>query len=142
MAFDTREFSFADVKVSLLGVNLTGLRGLTYKKSFEKELVYAQGNNPKAIQRKNKKFEGSLMLLKSDYDLLNRAAIAAGYDDLTEVPGHLINITCVYAISDTAKNSTVVLQNVEFTEAEDGMKQEDSFKEITLPFIYLRQKAA
>lgn len=142
MAFDSREFSFADVKVSLLGVNLTGLRGLTYKKSFEKELVYAQGNSPKAIQRKNKKFEGTLTVLKSDYDLLHKAAIAAGYSDITEVPGHLINITCVYEITDTLKVNTTSLINVEFTEIDEGMKTGDSFKEMALPFIYLRQKAA
>jgi hypothetical protein len=141
MAFDSREYEFADIKVSMLGIELSGLRGLTYKKSQEKELVYGAGNQPKAIQRGNKKYEGTLMLLKSDYDLLNLAARSAGYEDLTDVPGRLIDVTCVYQKSDDAAQLSVdTLQNLEFTEFEDGQKQGDKFKEISLPFIFLRLK--
>ena len=138
--FDSREFEYADVKVSLLGIELTGLRGNTYKKSQEKELVYGQGNDPKAIQRGQKKYEGSLMLLKSDYDILDAAARAAGYEDLVDVPGRLINITTVYDKGDGTPLATDVCQNVEFTEVEDGMKTGDKFKEVTLPYIFLRKK--
>lgn len=138
--FDSREFEYADVKVSLLGVELTGLRGNTYKKSQEKELVYGQGNDPKAIQRGQKKYEGSLMLLKSDFDILDAAARAAGYEDLVDVPGKLINITTVYDKGDGSPLATDVCQNVEFTEVEDGMKTGDKFKEVTLPYIFLRKK--
>lgn len=141
--FDSREFEYADVKVAMLGVELSGLRGITYKKTQEKEEVFGAGNNPKAIQRGNKKYSGNLALLKSDYDQLNKAAIAAGYEDLIDVPGTEINITVVYQKEDnSAKLSTDTLINVEFTEAEDGMKQGDKFKEISLPFIFLRKKTA
>jgi hypothetical protein len=143
MAFDSREYEFADIKVSLLGVELTGLRGLTYKKTQEKEVVYAAGNQPKAIQRGNKKYEGSLMLLKSDFDMLSKAARAAGYEDITDVPGKLIDITVLFQKSDDSTQLAVdTLQNVEFTEFEDGQKQADKFKEISLPFIFLRLKQA
>ena len=143
MAFDSREYEFADIKVSMLGLELTGLRGLTYKKSQEKELVYAAGNQPKAIQRGNKKYEGSLMLLKSDFDVLSQAARAAGYEDITDVPGRLIDITILYQKSDDATALNVdTLQNVEFTEFEDGQKQGEKFKEISLPLMFLRLKQA
>lgn len=143
MAFDSREFEFADVKMSMLGVTSSGLRGLTYKKSQEKELVYAAGNQPKSIQRGNKKYEGTLTLLKSDLDMYNQAARAAGYEDITDVPGNLINISCVYQKTDgAAALSTDSCINVEFTEFEDGMKQGDKFKEISLPFIFLKLKQA
>lgn len=138
MGFDTREFEFADTKVSMLGRELTGLRGLTYKKSQEKEPVYGAGNEPRAIQRGNKKYEGSLMLLKSDFDLLNEAAVAAGYEDIVDVPGHLINITCVYQKQGSAKIQTAQIIGVDFTEYEDGMKQADKFKEVSLPFLALK----
>ena len=139
MAFDSREFEFADVKVALLGANLSGLRGLTYKKKQAKESVYAQGNQPKAIQKGNKEYDGTLMLLKSDYDKLDSAAIAAGYEDITDVPYKDITLTCVYQNKDDAKLSTENLIGVAFTEVEDGMKQGDKFKEISLPFIFLRK---
>jgi hypothetical protein len=141
MAFDSREFEFADIKVMMFGIELTGLRGLTYKKSQEKELIYAAGNQPKAIQRGNKKYEGSLMLLQSDFDLMSRAAVAAGYEDLTDVPGNLIDITVVYQKPEDLAGLTIeTCQNVEFTEYEGGQKQGDKFKEVTLPMLFLRLK--
>jgi hypothetical protein len=143
MPFDSREFEFADIKASVFGTELSGLRGLTYKESQEKEPVYGAGNRPKAIQRGNVKYEGNLSLLKSDYDALNSAAIAAGYNSIVDVPGDQVALTCVYQKDDNkAILSTVTLINVEFTEAEDGMKQGDKFKEVSLPFIFLRIKRA
>lgn len=137
--FDSSEYEYADISVSLLGIVLTGLRGIRYKKSQEKSLVYGAGNQPKTIQRGNKNYDGELRLLKSDYDTLDAAAIAAGYEDITDIPGKLINITVVYE-KDSGKVSTDSLLNVEFTEAEDGMNQGDQFKEVTLPLLFLRKK--
>jgi hypothetical protein len=141
-AFNSREFEFADVRVQLLGAELSGLRGLVYKKSREKEPVYGAGADPKSIQRGNKSYEGTLTVLKSDLDALNRAAIAAGYEDIVEVPSKNIVITCVYEKQGDVGVSTVSCIGVEFTEYEDGMKQGDKFKEVELPFIFLRLKQA
>lgn len=140
MGFDTREFEYADIKVKMLGAELTGLRGLTYKKSQEKEAVWGAGNEPKAIQRGNKKYEGTLMLLKSDFDLLNKAALVAGYEDITDVPGKDLLMTVVYQKNSDSLIQIDILKTVEFTEYEDGMKQGDKFKEVTLPFICLSIK--
>ncbi|MBS0647390.1 MAG: hypothetical protein JSR97_12495 [Verrucomicrobia bacterium] len=141
-AFNSKEFEFADIKASILGVELSGLRGLTYKKSQEKEPIYGAGNEPKAIQRGNKKYEGTLTLLKSDVDLLNEAARRAGYQDITDVPGDNINLTCVYQPNGMSVLKTDTCLGCEFTEFEDGQKQGDKFKEINLPFIFLRLKQA
>lgn len=141
MAFDSREYEYADCKVMLLGIELTGLRGIKYKKSQEKEVIHGAGNQPKAIQRGQKKYEGTLMLLQSDVDILNKAAAAAGYEDITDVPGKFIDLTCLYQKSDDATElKTDTCQNVEFTELEEGMNSGDKFKEISLPFIFLRLK--
>lgn len=138
--FDSREYEYADITVSMLGITAKGCRGIKYKKSQDKELIYAQGNNPKAIQRGNKKYDGTLDLLKSDSDLFNDAAVAAGYEDITDVPGKLINITVCYAKEDQAVPKTDTMVNVEFTEYEEGMKTGEKFKEISLPFIFLKLK--
>ena len=134
---NSREFEFADIKLQLLGAEISGLRGISYKKTQEKELVYGAGNRPKGIQRGNKKFDGSLMLLKSDFDMLNRVVRAKGYADITEVPGRLINITIVYQAEGEPIIQSDTLVNVEFMDYEDGMKQNEKHKEITLPFICL-----
>lgn len=136
--FDSREFEFADIRVSVFGAQLTGLRGLTYKTSQEKEPVYGAGPEPKAIQRGNRKYEGTLMLLKSDYDQLEVAAKAAGFRDLIAVPGSRINITVTYSQDGFSGVKTDKLIGVDFTELEDGMKQGDKFKEISMPFQCLR----
>lgn len=138
--FDSREFEYADVKVFMLGKELTGLRGLTYKKTQDKEVVFGAGNEGRAIQRGNKKYEGQLMVLKSEFDLLNAAAVAAGYEDILDVPGNKIDIVVVYRKSDALKTSTARILNVEFTEYEDGLKTEEKFKEVTLPFLALKVK--
>lgn len=140
MPFDSREYEYADVKVSMLGTSLTGLRGLTYKYSQQKDVVYAQGNEPKAIQRMNKRYDGQLMLLKSDFDKLNRAARVAGFKNIVDVPGHLITITVAYQKEASTSLSVDSLINLEFTDFEDGMKQGDAFKEVVLPFLFLGLK--
>lgn len=138
MGFNSKEYEYADIKVMILGRELSGLRGLTYKKNQEKELVYGAGNQARAIQRGNKKYEGTLMVLKSELDDMNAAARIAGYDDITDVPGKLINIVCTYDNGDGLRTDSMI--HAEFTEFEDGMKQGDKMKEVSLPFIFLRLK--
>lgn len=138
MGLDTREFEFSDTKVFMLGRELSGLRGLKYKKSQEKEQVFGAGNEAKGIQRGKKKYDGTLMVLKSDFDLMNAAAVAAGYEDIVDVPGHLIDITTVYQKTGSSTLSTDKIINVEFTEYEDGLGEADKFKEISLPFLALK----
>jgi len=140
MAFDTRECEFADIKVCLLGKELSGLRGLTYEYEQEKEYVYGQGNTPKSIQRGNVKPGGTLRLLKSDVDELNAAARAAGYKNIVHVPGKLTNLTCVYEKNDGDPIKTDTMLCVEFTKISDGQNQGDKFKEVELPFLFLDLK--
>ena len=140
MPFDSSEYEYADIKVSVLGASLTGLRGIKYKKKQEKSVVYGQGNQPKSVQRGNKSYEGTLSVLKSDYDLLDAAAVAAGYEDITDVPSKYITSTVVYQKPGETALTVDTLIQMEFTEAEDGMKQGEQFKEVELPFIFLRKK--
>lgn len=137
MGFNSRECEFADIKVSILGKECTGLRGITYDYEQEKEYVYGQGNKPRSIQRGNVKPGGTLMLLKSDVDDLNTAARAAGYKNIVHVPGKLVNVTVVYQKDDGDPIKTDILLNVEFTKISDGQKQGDKFKEVELPFLFL-----
>lgn len=141
--FDSREYEYADVSFSMLGYEFKGLRGITYKKKQEKEAITGQGNNPKAVQRGQKGYEGSLMILESDFDQMTKAAQAAGYEDIIDVPGNLINGTCVFSKDGLAGSlKKVVISNIEFSEFEGGMKTGDKFKEYTLPYIALGVKTS
>lgn len=138
--FDSREYQYSDTTVAILGKSLLGLRGLTWKRSQEKEVVTGRGNTGKAIQRGEKKYEGTLMVLKSDFDDMNKAARLSGYEDIVDVPGKYLVITCVFQKEEfVADTQTVMLENIEFTEYEDGLKTGDKFKEISLPFIFYKR---
>lgn len=138
MGFNTKDFRFADIQVSLFGQTLSGFRGVSYKKKQEKELLHGAGEKPIGIQRGNITYEGEIMMLKSDYDALNLAARAAGYDDIVSLPGFPV----VVAYTNDTKITTDTLLNVEFMEFDEGMKQGDKFKEMSLPIIFTGIKKA
>jgi hypothetical protein len=138
MAFNSKEYRFANVAVSAFGTTFQGLRGVSYKKKQEKELLHAQGDKPIGIQRGNISYEGELKILKSDFDALNEAAVAAGYEDLIEMPGFPI----IVSYTNDTKIKVDTLLNVEFTEFDEGLTQGDKFKELSLPIIFTGVKKA
>jgi len=134
--FNSKEYSWSNVEVSYLGKVITGIRGVKYKTSHEKEALYARGSKPHSIQKGNKAYEGELKLLQSEVDVLNAAAKKAGYDDLTDFS---FDITVAYVPKniDTGAITNKGIKAAEITEFEEGMEQGDKFMEITLPFLAL-----
>ena len=57
-----RQYEWADISIILGGRMVIGARGISYKESQEKELLYGKGNKPLSIQKGNIKYEGSLTL--------------------------------------------------------------------------------
>lgn len=133
MEFDSAEYSWVDIELFMLGRKVTGLRGIKYKSSQEKELVHASGNEARTIGRGNIKCEGSIKLLQSEVQALEAAA-GKGKDVY-----HLRRLTIVvaYAPKDGGQISTDIIENAEFTESEKGMDQGAKFGEISLPFLAL-----
>lgn len=128
---NTREFEWSDVTVTLGGRDITGLRGVKYSAKQEKELIYAKGNKPHAIQRGNKDYSGEITLLQSEYEALK---LSAG--------GDILNATfnIVVVVGNPSKGDvpvTDILVNCEITEDNTEWKQNDKFQEKTLPFIFL-----
>jgi hypothetical protein len=135
--FNTKEFAWHNTEVSYLGRKITGIRGVKYKTSKDKEAMYARGNKPHSIQHGNKSYEGEVKLLQSEIEALNKAAKDRGYDDLTDIS---INIAVAYVpknLTESAKISTRKIIGVDITEYEEGMEQGDKFAEISLPFLAL-----
>jgi len=136
MAFNSKEFTYADINVTILGRNVTGLRGIKYSVKTDKERVYGRGNKALAIQSGNEEIEGEIMLLQSELEALSVAAKAA--NPLNKVTDISFDIVVSYGQGTTAK--TDILIGVELTEYEKGMAQEDKFMEISIPFIALDLK--
>lgn len=132
--FNSREYEWADVSVVAAGRMITGIRGVTYTSSQEKEALYGKGNKPHSIQRGNKTFAGSIRLLQSELEALE---LAAGGDALN------ISFNIVVAYGNPAKGDVIttdLLVGCEITEIPKGLNQNDKFMEIELPLVMLDVK--
>lgn len=138
MGFNTKECAWAQTKIKFLGRTIVGLRGFDFKKSVEKEHLYAAGDEPIDIQSGNKKPDGNLELLKFEVDQLNDAAQAAGFADITEVPHPAVVITCTYQKNAGDPIKTITAFGVAFTDISFAMKQNAKMTECTLPFINMK----
>ena len=133
MIFNSKEYSYVNINVVVLGRTLTGLRGIEYTPKMNKELLYGAGVNPKAIQHGRREYEGALTVLQSELEALNRAAKEAGYTDCLDLE---FDIVVTYAASGVV--STDIVRCASITEFPKGMKQGDLYSEHALPFIALR----
>lgn len=136
MAFSTKECAWAQTSMKLLGATITGIRGFEFKKNIEKELIFAAGDEAIDITQGNKSVSGSLTLLKYEFDKLNDAAQAAGYEDITEVPHNAILITCAFKLNATTPVRIIeTTLGAAFTEHTVAMQQNAKMTEVPLPFI-------
>lgn len=129
--FNSREYEWSDVNVVAAGRSITGIRGVSYTPSQEKEALYAKGNKPHAIQRGNKAYSGNIKLLQSELEALERAA---GGDALD------VAFNIVVAYGNPSKGDVVttdLLKGCEITEIPKTLNQNDKFMEIELPIVML-----
>lgn len=129
-----RQYEWADISIYLGGRMVIGARGIKYKESQDKELLYAKGNRPLSIQKGNIKYEGSIVLLQSEVETLKELARSVrGRASVLD-----LNLNAVVCYGDPSKGDpmlTDMIYNLQFTEAEKGGNQGDKNMEITLPFI-------
>lgn len=131
-----RQYEWGDITFVLGGRVVVGCRGISYKESQEKELLYGKGNRPLSIQKGNKKYDGSVTMLQSEVETLKELAreIYGNRGSLLD-----LNLNAVVCYGDPSKGDvmlTDLLYNIQFTEVEKSMKQGDKNMEITLPFIF------
>lgn len=133
MAFNSKQYSFSDVRVIVLGREIEGFRGVSYKISQEKEHLHGRGKKALSIQSGPQTIEGELMLLQSEVIALTTAIqLVDPKAKLTDVS---FDIVVTYGEGTTAK--TDVIRSCEFTEYEKGMENGDKFMEVSLPFLAL-----
>lgn len=118
------------------GRQIERLRGVRYKRSKEKELLYGTGEEPVSIQSGNVSYEGEVTLLRSEYETL----AAAGGGSVLD-----LQLDIVVSYGNPAKGDVMVtdkLLGCQFTEEENSMNQGDKNEELTLPFLFLRKVKA
>lgn len=136
--FSTEECAWAQTSIKLLTRTIGGVLGFSAKKSIDKELLYAAGDQPIDIQTGNQKVEGSLKLLKYEVDLLNEAAQAAGYNDILEVPHTAVVVTIAFKKTAASPIRTLEVAGVAFTEMDFAMEQNAKNMPITLPLMAMK----
>ena len=129
------ECAWSHFEVQFLGRVIKGLRGFEFNVEAEKEHLYGAGSDAIDIQSGNIKNTGSITALGFEVDMMNQAAAAVGFDDITKVPHEAIVITCSFKKLPTDSIKTYVARGVAFTEAKTSMKQNDKQREIQLPFL-------
>ena len=134
--FNSREYEWADVTLLLGGKDITGARGVKYTVKQEKEAVYGKGNEPIAIQKGNKSYEGEITVLQSELETIRLNGGGTVLD---------LQLDAVVAYGNPSNGDvmmTDVIQGIQFTEETHELKQNDKQMEVTLPFIALRVKKA
>lgn len=134
--FNSREYEWADVTLLLGGKDITGARGVKYTVKQEKETVYGKGNEPIAIQKGNKSYEGEITVLQSELETIRLNGGGTVLD---------LQLDAVVAYGNPSNGDvmmTDVIQGIQFTEETHELKQNDKQMEVTLPFIALRVKKA
>jgi len=129
------EYAWKHGELVLLGRKIIGLRGYEIKKTTEKEPLYGAGQTAIDIQEGNTKVEGHVKILGFELDALNKAANAAGYGDITEVPHEAIVMTVSLKKSPADPKTTYNVRGIAFTEISAAMEQNAKMREVTLPFV-------
>jgi hypothetical protein len=137
MHFNSKQYAWSNVQVVMLGKPVTGLRGVEYKTSREKEPVYGAGDEPQGIQYGNKKYEGTLTFLQSELEALTRFAKANGFNDITDID---FDVVVAYVPQTGEPIVTDTIKFASITEIPKSLKQGDKFMEVALPFIALGVK--
>lgn len=138
MSFSTKECAWSQTSVKLLGRTIVGIRGFEFQKDFEKEYIYGAGADPIDINSGNKGYPGSLTLLKFEVDKLNDAAVAAGYEDITEVPHEAVVITTVFKKNPQDQARTITAMGVAFTNLTIAHQQAAKMSEVQLPLMAMK----
>ncbi|MBP4140020.1 hypothetical protein [Flavobacterium geliluteum] len=131
MAFNSREFEWADLTLIVGGRDVTGVRGVKYSEKIEREPIYAKGRKPKTIQSGNIAYEGEFMMLQSEYDALE---ISGGGTILS------LSVDALVSFGNPLEGNymkTDALDGIRFLEGVKEYKQGDKFADITVPFICL-----
>lgn len=132
MAFNTRDYSWADTEIRVLDNAVIGARGFSYSVAHQKQNIYGRGNKPIRRTRGNKEYEGSVTVLQSELEAMQDLAKEQGLDDITDFTPFPIVFSYENAegviVTDTALYC-------EFTGVSKSMSQNDEVMEVELPVI-------
>ena len=133
MAFDSRDYEFADMELILAGKDVIELRGIKHVSKIEREPLYAKGRRPHSIQSGNLSFEGEITVTLAGY---KKMVDAAPKRSILMLKG----TTAILRYGNPTegmmmRNDTIF--GIYFTEEGVEAKQEDKSIDVTIPFLAL-----
>ena len=134
MAFNSRQYEWADITLILGGNDITGIRAIKYTEKIEREAIYGKGRYPLSVQSGNASYEGEIEVLQSEYEAL----VASGNGSIMGLA-----LDALVGYGNPANGDIPIFDRVvglRFTEAGKEFKQGDKLTTIKLPFVCLRIK--
>lgn len=131
--FNSKEYTYCDIEVYMLGRLIGGLRGIEYKTKKNKESLYGSGRKARSIQHGKREYEGTITVTQSELIALDRAALEAGFEDCLDLDFDII-------VTYLSPNGIVTVDKIiqaSITESGRSMKEGDMLMEVSLPFICL-----
>jgi len=132
--FNTKECEWADIQCIVGGAVCGKFTALKYGVEVDKEHLHAAGDEPISIQSGNRKYMGSITMLKGALDNLNTAAIAAGGRDATDLA---FDMVVTYKAKGARALSTSSIIGAEISKFDIAWTQGDKSAKIELPFLFL-----
>lgn len=132
MAFNSRQYEWADLTLIAGGKDITGVRAVKYGEKMEREAIYAKGRNPHSIQTGNSEVTGEITVLQSEYEAL----VKAGGGSIMS-----LSLDAIVAYGNPLNADAIVtdrILGIRFNEFTKEFKQGDKFMEVSLPFVALR----
>lgn len=133
---DSAEYAYRDLRLFLLGREVTGFQRVRWGSRQDKSLLYAKGDQPIAIQRGNVSYMGEITLLTSEVEAIRTALKAQGKR------GFLWEVVTFTAVVQLAREGETVgpvyKLTAQFTEDMRGLDQGQQFEQIVCPLIVLR----
>lgn len=132
MAFNSRQYEWADLTLILGGRDVTGIRGVKYGEKIELEPLHAKGRVAHSIQSGNITVEGEITVLQSEYEAL----VKSGRGSILS-----LSLDGLFAYGNPSNGDAMITDRVigiRFQESTKELKQGDKFMEMTLPFLAIK----
>ncbi|GGG47046.1 hypothetical protein [Epilithonimonas arachidiradicis] len=129
--FDSKQYSWSDVSISLGGRIVTGVTSVEYSRKQEKSILRGRGSKGHKIVRGNEDFEGKITIWQSEFEAMTRDAPGKNHLRLE------FDLTIAYVPEDGGQTVTDTCKTCEFTEGKKTFNQGDGNMLVELPFIFL-----
>lgn len=125
-----KAYSWSSVTVQIFGSEIKGISAINYKESQKKENQYGIGSQPTSRMHGNVEYTGSITFEMKEIERI-RDAIQSPKKSLLSIPMFPVTVT----FEDNYKVVTHVLQNCEFTEDGNDLKNNEAAN-MTIPIIF------